>query len=78
MEEKLVSFRLNSSDYEALRKLAKREVRSMSGWLKFRVLEAIRAGLISTEDTHQNESRHSIAEQKKKESRGGNDQWKRN
>jgi len=67
MEEKLVSFRLNSSDYEALKKLAKREVRSMSGWLKFRVLEAIRAGLVSTEENHQNTTALSMEKKENRE-----------
>ena len=67
MEEKTISFRLDSSELEALRKLAKREVRSMSGWLKFRVLEAIRAGLMSTEEIHQNETALSMEKKENRE-----------
>jgi len=67
MEEKMVSFRLNSSDYEALKELAKIEVRSMSGWLKFRVIEAIRTRLMTTEETHQNETALSLEKKENRE-----------
>jgi len=60
MEGKLISFKLNPTEYEALKKLARNEVRSMSGWLKYRIIEAIRSGLLSMEETNQNKPAHSM------------------
>jgi len=72
MEDKLISFRIGCKEYEALRKLAAREVRSMAGWLKFRIImEATRAGLLSVDGFCQDESSLSIVEQKAIESREG-------
>jgi len=67
MQEKLISFRLSNAEYDALKKLAKQEVRSMSGWLKFRIVEAIRAGLMSMEETHHN--KQALSMEKKQDDR---------
>jgi predicted DNA-binding protein len=50
MKQKLVSLRVQEDEYEALNILAKREVRTISSWVRARiVMEAIKAGLISSE-----------------------------
>ncbi len=67
MEEKMISFRLSSAEYEALKKLAKMEVRSVSGWLKFRVVDAIRAAMMSTEETSQENTALSMEGNKDRE-----------
>jgi predicted DNA-binding protein len=49
MKQKLVSLRVQEDEYEALNILAKREVRTISSWVRARiVMEAIKAGLISS------------------------------
>jgi predicted DNA-binding protein len=49
MKQKLVSLRVQEDEYEALNILAKREVRTISSWVRVRiVMEAIKAGLISS------------------------------
>jgi hypothetical protein len=55
MKQKLVSLRVQEDEYEALNILAKREVRTISSWVRARIVtEAIKAGLIKgsyTNDT---------------------------
>ena len=48
MKQKLVSLRIAADEFEALNILAKREVRTISSWVRARiVMEAQKAGLIS-------------------------------
>jgi hypothetical protein len=48
MKQKLVSLRVQEDEFEALSILAKREVRTVSSWVRARiVMEAQRAGLIN-------------------------------
>jgi hypothetical protein len=55
MKQKLVSLRVQEDEFEALMILAKREVRTISSWVRARiVMEAQKAGLINgsqTDDT---------------------------
>jgi len=49
MKQKLVSLRVQEDEFEALHILAKREVRTISSWVRARIVrEAERAGLISS------------------------------
>jgi hypothetical protein len=54
MKQKLVSLRVQEDEFEALNILAKREVRTISSWVRARiVMEAQKAGLISSEKNSQ-------------------------
>jgi hypothetical protein len=54
MDDRVISLRINSKEYEALKRLAAKEVRTASGWLRFRVVEeAIRAGFLPDVETRQ-------------------------
>lgn len=47
MKQKLVSLRVQEDEFEALIILAKREVRTISSWVRARiVMEALKTGLI--------------------------------
>ena len=53
MKQKLVSLRVQEDEFEALTILAKREVRTISSWVRARiVMEAQKAGLIDGSQTN--------------------------
>jgi len=56
MNEKSVSVRITSEEFEALKILAKRDVRTISSWIRAKIVgEAEKAGIvISTGDLHTN------------------------
>jgi len=57
MKQKLVSLRVQEDEFEALHILAKREVRTISSWVRARiVMEAQKAGLISSAGNSQQET----------------------
>jgi len=51
MNEKSVSVRITSGEFEALKVLAKREVRTISSWIRARIVSESEKAGISTEDS---------------------------
>lgn len=66
-EERLVSFRLNLSEYDGLKRLAAKDVRTITCWLRFKVIEALRAEFTSTEETNPNRTDLSMENKENRE-----------
>ncbi len=54
MNEKSVSVRITAEEFEALKLLARREVRTISSWIRARIVSESEKAGISTEDSQIN------------------------